>query len=516
MPRRSKGAGGKPKAYFRVPTCPTMRTMLYALLAFLLMVAPTPQDEVAVLRELKRSYQVQRRPLELQAQREAALVATDPFDSLKVAKGLLAACSNIETEIEALEDARRRMVLAFNVKASNGTRKEIDGLLRLEELLHARLVAQQDHAARLLQLETALTGRKVGFGTRLALAAATEHWNSERRVAALEKLASKVRTPAQRASLMVAIEATGPPAAALATRVLKLLDGDDETLRVLAIRAIAAAPSAAVIEPLIARLEREEGRVIRGEVASALQRITRQRIGTSVAAWRTWLEREGGPFLAGEVPLGGGQPEVSGSGSTVEYHGLKLQGQRLVFAIDRSKSMQRTLTRPSRKPSEVDEGVECRIDRAREELQRTLGNLNEDVSFTIVTFAGDVQRFADELLVADGKQVQEAQQYVQEMRLKFGTAVYDALETSFYLAGRQPGAAYWTPRVDALVLLSDGQPIIGGKGDDKAAILRAVRRWNPLQRVQVSVVGLGDEVPAGFLRRLVEENDGQLVLEHAR
>ena len=54
---------------------------------------------------------------------------------------------------------------------------------------------------------------------------------------------------------------------------------------------------------------------------------------------------------------------------------------------------------------------------------------------------------------------------------------------------------------------------MGGKGDNREHILDCVRRWNVGQRVVVNTVGLGDDVPRTFLRRLAKENGGQFAHE---
>ena len=90
-----------------------------------------------------------------------------------------------------------------------------------------------------------------------------------------------------------------------------------------------------------------------------------------------------------------------------------------------------------------------------------------------------------------------------------------ALDFGFALGGRPVGDHYYDARVETIFLLTDGRPIVAGKGDDREHILASVRRWNLNRRVVLNVVGLGDDVPRKFLRQLAEENGGVFAHEGA-
>ena len=86
------------------------------------------------------------------------------------------------------------------------------------------------------------------------------------------------------------------------------------------------------------------------------------------------------------------------------------------------------------------------------------------------------------MVVMNSKNRREALAYVEDLKISGGaTAIYDGLETAFN-----------DPRVDTLMVLSDGIPS-GGSVNNIDAIIDDVSRWNILRYVVIHSVALGGE-----------------------
>ena len=97
-----------------------------------------------------------------------------------------------------------------------------------------------------------------------------------------------------------------------------------------------------------------------------------------VASWKDFWRREQKKFAVRAKPAF--KPTTSRDG----FFGVRLRGRRVVFVIDASTSMKRSLQEPPR---------QRRIDRARDEVLKALGTLDAECSFRIVMFNEEVIRF---------------------------------------------------------------------------------------------------------------------------
>ena len=151
--------------------------------------------------------------------------------------------------------------------------------------------------------------------------------------------------------------------------------------------------------------------------------------------------------------------------------------------------------------------------RAQTELIRALGRLSPVKKFNIISFAGDCRRFQKGVVIASERNVREAQQWVRDQRIQFGTQLYDALELGFTIAGRGTHDAYYDSVVDTMFVLTDGRPFVGNKPDKFSRIHDAVRRWNLQSRVVIHTIGLGDDLPKRNLEKLARDHGGRFVHE---
>ena len=166
-----------------------------------------------------------------------------------------------------------------------------------------------------------------------------------------------------------------------------------------------------------------------------------------------------------------------------------------------------------------DKKGEKRIERLKKELARTLRALPPDLRFGIVTFAGRTLAWGDRIVPATPENVEAALAWVEKSPLEFGTALHDGLERAFAHAGRPVGDDFHDLAVDTIFLLTDGEPYRPNRdpaknaleADDRTRIRRMLDRLNLLDRVVVHTIGLGQGIPAAFLKKLAEDQGGRAV-----
>ncbi len=463
----------------------------------------TPQD---VAGDLRRAFRPAKEAGVDMGPRLTAVEAAIGTRDEAAARALVDVWVQLEKELLVfLEKHREHVLRGFRDKGQEA-RPGVDARRELPLVLKSAIEGLSSSEALEPLVERALEDRRLDLSIRLTLA---KHAGVVADPAKMLKRAAKMRKPEDRMVALAFAEALGPAAMPLASYAVDGLTSPLAVVREAAVDALVAMEAPSGIEPLVARLSEEHGRT-RQRMVSALQVLTGQRISGSQEAWRRWLEREGAPYVGGERELGLGDPLDSEDAGGPTYHGLPLDGAGILFVIDVSKSMNRTMTKPS-KPTK--DPALSRMGRAKEELISALGKLRPGQRFDVVAFGGKLERFGEELTEADEKTVAGAQTWVRELGLSLGTRMHDALELAFHAAGQVPGAGLYDSTVDTVFLLTDGRPIVGGKADRGDAIRTAVQRWNLRGRVVLHTIGLGDDLPKNFLKALAADNGGRFVHE---
>src|SRR5262245_55819843 len=151
-----------------------------------------------------------------------------------------------------------------------------------------------------------------------------------------------------------------------------------------------------------------------------------------------------------------------------------------------------------RRPIPAASGEESRMSCSKKELVKALGDLPPQTKFDIVTFSTTAERFAPKLIEASPANIKKAQKFVEELQPVGATNIYDAMESAFGLAGRGSADKFYDASVDTIFLLTDGQPMLMGQRelDSTARIEDAIKRMNPLKRITVHTIGLGDGIDA--------------------
>lgn len=480
-----------------------MRTLVAALLIAL---APAPGQVEDPVDDLRRAFKPARDAEAAQARRAAALEAAAGIDSPAAADALLEAYLQLEQELEKPERRHREQIEQGSRNKHEEKRLDLDPLRDLQEIVLTHMRGLEAPASLEPLVEQALLARRMPLSLRLELAGRAGEVSAQA-LPHLDKALKKSSKPEALLTALVAMRGMGPASAPAGGKGIAALRHSDAAVREAAADALAQMALPGSIVPLIDRLEHERGRA-RLHVTSALQVITRQNIAGMSRAWREWLEKEGGPFVDGAVELGGGEPLAPGGSDASRYFDIPLDGESILFLIDRSNSMHETMNMDA-------ESGETRIERAKTELIRALGALRPGQRFNVLTFAGSLKRFAPEMVLAEPKVVAKAQEWVREAALELGTRLYDALELGFATAGRGMEDSYYDSSADTFFVLTDGKPIVSGKSDKTQRILAAVARWNLLDRVTIHVIGLGDSVPKTFLRKLASHNGGRFVHEQS-
>ena len=152
------------------------------------------------------------------------------------------------------------------------------------------------------------------------------------------------------------------------------------------------------------------------------------------------------------------------------------------------------------------------------ELGQALDGLGPDRTFNVVVFAQRVLSFQTRQVAADPRNVEAAKEWLAELRLELGTAIFEGFEVAFHLGGARIEDRYFEPEIDTIFFLSDGMPTIRRPeaprklSQDKPALtLALIRRRDPFRSVVVHAVQLGKSGGAGFLRELAKQGGGRFV-----
>ena len=223
-------------------------------------------------------------------------------------------------------------------------------------------------------------------------------------------------------------------------------------------------------------------------------------------------------LVAGSSSLAGGCYLFQ---SSETFYGLKTSGQKVVFVVDISGSMegknegtlQDRVTGMAVQSSgnaignAIGGSVGSFIGRqstsevtklggAKRELIPAIQGLPDTSSFSIITFGNDVKPWMLGMAQASGRNTNIAAAFVKDLEANGGTPARKALEEAFNYQD-----------ATLIFFVSDGQPTDSSAAD----ILARVRELNAQRHVVVSTVGLGADQDEKFLTALASENGGRYV-----
>ncbi|KAA3613448.1 MAG: hypothetical protein DWQ01_02680 [Planctomycetota bacterium] len=297
------------------------------------------------------------------------------------------------------------------------------------------------------------------------------------------------------------------------------------------------------IPVLIDILENGEGRVLEG-VYPALVAITDMQYTDDPKTWRRWWSRAHDEFqIPTEEELAKRKAarqavaqEYRPSKSEATFMGIDTPSQRVVFVIDVSGSMEeKVLDRDTFR----ERGYRRfgKLDIVKEELARTIENLDRNVIINVYAFASHVHPWRKSMVAANALNRRSALDFIRKLKpiggstaaaraaagLRGSAGVEDGRTNTYaaLLAGlglevkkgeviSNPGGADEVKsEVDTLFFLSDGRPSIGELVDPDD-ILEAVTELNRFRRVTVHTIAIG-EFQKDFMQELARRNGGVFV-----
>lgn len=223
------------------------------------------------------------------------------------------------------------------------------------------------------------------------------------------------------------------------------------------------------------------------EAVARLTLHTGEKHGSNPEAWQAWWTAQDGKspgvVVASNEPL---PRDLPWSRTLPRFFELPIYSQRVVFVLDRSKSMLSTL------------GGKTRLEAMQEEFTKVIQKLPEGASFGLIVFNDRVEKWKNTLVYAKATNNAAAIQSIYALEATGKTAIYDALEAGFSL----------DENLEQIVLLTDGRPTAGKLTDD-AAIVAAVAGLNRYRRVRIDCLGIDtDGPPAALLQELARRNFG--------
>jgi uncharacterized protein YegL len=207
--------------------------------------------------------------------------------------------------------------------------------------------------------------------------------------------------------------------------------------------------------------------------------------------------------------------------SSETFYGLKTSGQKVVFVVDISGSMEgknEGSLQDQVTGAAVQAGGQAvgsaiggslgsflgqqtaseatKLGGAKRELIPAIQGLPEATHFSIITFGRETKPWLMGMSPADGKNRNIAAAFIKDLEANGGTPARRALEEAFNYQD-----------ATLIFFVSDGQPTDSSAGD----ILARVRALNAQRKVVISTVGLGADQDERFLSALAQENGGRYV-----
>lgn len=246
---------------------------------------------------------------------------------------------------------------------------------------------------------------------------------------------------------------------------------------------------------VLSRLQSRLRGQLRYELDRVLAEVTVDDFGGDQDRYQRWKEGERG---SGIFQAAGFESSQKGPGydrirfSQPKYYGIDIRAQRVMFVLDHSGSMKAPTSSGSR------------LERAKRELIRVIGELPEEAEFSIVTFDSVVRHWRDNLVPATEENKRAAILHVR--RLDYGS------DTNTYGALRR--ALDFDPALEAVFLLTDGKPT-SGEIVQPARIARDIIHRNRWRHLNINTIGISVGGPTeSFLRSLASNSNGEFRAEH--
>ncbi|MBI5368301.1 MAG: HEAT repeat domain-containing protein [Planctomycetes bacterium] len=293
--------------------------------------------------------------------------------------------------------------------------------------------------------------------------------------------------------------------------VTKGLDEAEWQVKAAAIAAAVRVWDKRLIDPLIARMEKEKGR-LRFDIGMALKDLTGKDIGFDARSWRGWWDAQKDKFVLPPKPKKGEKRQVKNDGTTAAFFNIPIYSDRVCFVIDYSGSMYNEDTGKAPEAGKTAaKGPMRKIDIAIEELGNVLTRFKPEVKFNLIVISTEsvkqkCRKAAPQLLQGTEGNKKALMEFAKDTckkleQIKRGRGdVWDALADALDDA-----------EVDTVFVLSDGVPTSGRFCDD-GNFLRQLRLDNEYRRVMVHTVLTGTKgTDVSFMENIAETTGGVAV-----
>lgn len=506
-----------------------IRALTFLLLA-LFTASAHAQDEARVLATFKKAFAAPKgkKPGAPLAEKQDALKGTAGLDSSKTAAALVRGWGGLSTELSALDEERAalRDEMAELIKGQEAVerrtlprpkfnrlnelkpliaqrREQCDGLRELQLQLGDRIAELRRRDSAIYLLRKVTGSKKADLPLRLAAGRAVGGAAKEV-IEELTAAISRARKAPEQIVLLDAMALAGAAAQVHATPVIKLLASKEDAVAERAALALAKIAVPEAVGPMITLLSRSTGQM-KLRVAAALEVLTGEQHGDNIGAWSAWWKAERAGFRSSGRVLGQGTPSHRQKTNDNYYFGIpQADSKSILYVIDCSGSM--------RAPVKMRGGTgdTTRMEACKTELIRGIGKLQPTQKFAIIWYNDLPHYWRDKMLPASKENIEAAQEFVLGLTHASSTNIHDSLELGFGLAGRGVHDRYYGTELDTIFLLTDGSPTKPDSSPDSTEkILLAVRSWNPLKRITIHAIAIGQNLNEGFLRQLASENGGE-------
>jgi von Willebrand factor type A domain len=428
-------------------------------------------------------------------QRQAALAFADRLGAWNHAPAQELAAEGLG-RAASIERLFRLELLSEQAPASAeaGLRKCLDDEEMQVQERAITILARLDAGAELVGL---VTRTKDPYLASIPLANVAERYRSDQKFADwLQNLPAKDRRPEVRRAALWELAGVGALPRDILTEALISADFSDQLA---AVRALTRLRRPESIELLVGALPNFGARVL-PEAIGSLAELTGQPFGEVPELWARWYAERGqgmqpiSPSRAAEIRATREDLRADAGTQTVQFFGIPLRGERIVFVIDVSGSMQAE-TSPDARATGSEAGGRMRMAVAKEQLAQAIRALPEAVAFEVVTFDSSVRSFDRGPDTATKSRVEKALKFVAGLRPGSGTNLWGGLAKALEYEG-----------VDTIVLLSDGEPSEGEiiQPAKVASTFLARNRWRGI-RVHTIAFGLR----LGLLEALARQSGGQ-------
>ncbi len=373
-------------------------------------------------------------------------------------------------------------------------------------------------------------GKHPAWRVRRILAAASAQWHkglgSEKATRTVFDTLKKFRTDEEPRVRIAVAQSLAQFKRQEALDLLEQLYSDaDWRVRAAVTESLRTVGSAECVTLLVARMKLETGR-LQDDIAQALSAVTGEK-WQYAEEWERWWNGVGKVLTAdrtaGAAARAAEQRENAKGGD--RFYGIPTNSDHICYIIDRSGSMEKEVeqfkqvTITGRKEGETPVGGKTRIEVAKNELKRAIGNLASSKRFSIIFFNHGVQRWRSEPVKATPDNKKEALADIDRITAVGATYSLGALREAFSMAGAIQSAGK-TKRdnasVDTIFFLSDGGPtdnrIEEAQPMDPEPILESVRQWNRDAKIVIHTIAVDtEEVGTYFLKQLAAQNGGMFV-----